>query len=199
MGEWFLTIEPSVLVRFGTWQEILRLPAPPENLQIDSAFWHYARGVALASTGHADRAREERQALNSAINAVPPGISGVLEIAADSLDARIAEAAGNWKEAVEDWKKAVARQDSLPYAEPPTWFYPVRESEGGALLQDRQFAAAETVFREDLRKNPGNPRSLFGLWKALEGEHRAADAARAGQEFERVWQHADVQLSVGAL
>ena len=64
-------------------------------------------------------------------------------------------------------REAVAIQDTLKYGEPPDWFFPVRESLGGALLMSGDATGAEKVFREDLDRNPRNPRSLWGLQQAL--------------------------------
>jgi hypothetical protein len=47
-----------------------------------------------------------------------------------------------------------------------------------------------------LRNNPGNGRSLFGLWKSLEAQGNGVAAARAHAEFDRVWAVADVTLHV---
>jgi tetratricopeptide (TPR) repeat protein len=206
MVEMFIPIQAAVLLRFRLWDQVIALPAPDPNLKIATAFWHYARGAAFAGSGNLDRARAESQALETAIHALPAGANygfnpaaSVFSIASNSLDARIAEAAGNRKSAIESWKKAVAAQDTLAYDEPPDWFYPVRESLGGTLLRDGQFAAAEAVFREDLERNPANPRSLFGLARALEAEHRQGEAAWARAEFERGWRYADVRLTVGDL
>jgi len=206
MVEWYLTVRPNVLVRFGRWQEILRHPMPEKNLQMAQAFWRYARGVAYASTGQIGRAQAERQALLAAIAALPPATpfgynsaATVLGIAADCIAARIAEKGGHWAEAIAVWKKAVALQDSLAYDEPADWFYPIRESLGGALLRGGQYMAAEAVFREDLTKNPRNPRSLFGLEKALEGQHRTREAAWVRMAFDRAWRDADVKLTVAGL
>ena len=84
--------------------------------------------------------------------------SRVLKVAAPALEARLAK---DDRAAIEHWKRAVAAEDALNYDEPPTWYYPVRESLGGALLRTGQPAEAETVFREDLKRNPRNGRSLF--------------------------------------
>ena len=64
----------------------------------------------------------------------------------------------------------------MVYHEPPDWYYPMRESLGAAFLLAGQPAEAEKVFRDDLSRNPRSPRSLFGLWKALEAEQKPADA-----------------------
>jgi hypothetical protein len=85
-------------------------------------------------------------------------------------------------------------QDALPYSEPPDWYYPVRESLGGELARDTQYAEAEKVFRADLKRNPGNPRSLFGLFEALTAQNKA-DAARPVQkQFEEAWKYAEGKL-----
>jgi tetratricopeptide (TPR) repeat protein len=77
-----------------------------------------------------------------------------LDLAAAILDARIANARGEHEQAIKYWEKAVQIEDGLYYGEPPEWFYPVRESLGGALLLNRQAARAEAVFRSDLEQCP---------------------------------------------
>jgi len=47
--------------------------------------------------------------------------------------------------------------------------------------------AAEAVFREDLEKNPRNPRSLWGLQHALKAQDRNSDAWFVEQEFHKSW------------
>ena len=58
-------------------------------------------------------------------------------------------------------------QDALGYDEPPSWYYPVRETLGAELLASKKPAQAEAVYRADLKRNPDNPRSLFGLAESL--------------------------------
>ncbi len=93
------------------------------------------------------------------VNATGP----VLALAGAELSARIAEARVDMPDAIASWRDAVALQDAIPYDEPPDWYYPIRESLDGAMLRAGHYAQAELVFREDLRRNPRNPRSLFGL------------------------------------
>jgi len=57
---------------------------------------------------------------------------------------------------------------------------------------------ARTVFEDDLRRNPNNPRSLFGLSVVLD----RTDARRAAQvnaAFRHAWSHADTHLSLNDL
>jgi Flp pilus assembly protein TadD len=93
-------------------------------------------------------------------------------------------------------REAVSVQDSLKYGEPPDWFFPVRESLGAALLMNGDTAGAEKVFREDLDRNPRNPRSLFGLQQALKSEGRTYDADFAEKQFRTSWKDMGTQLKV---
>src|SRR5438128_7509694 len=50
MLEGFLTITPLMLVRFNRWSDIEKLPQPDPKLFGINAIWHFARGIAYAST-----------------------------------------------------------------------------------------------------------------------------------------------------
>jgi tetratricopeptide (TPR) repeat protein len=206
MTEGFLTYSLLVPVRFRKWQDIPAVPASDSKLPLMTATWHFARGMAAASTGKISEVEAERKAFASAVEQIPgtqtfgyDSAKTVMQIPAAMLDAQIAEGRGDRKAAIECWKKAVAVQDGLAYNEPPDWYYPVRESLGGALLRDGQAGEAEKVFRDDLARNPRNGRSLFGLWQSLMAQNKTADAEWAHTEFEAAWKNADSQLSVGDL
>ena len=204
MVEFFLSTPTLVLLRFQRWNDILQAPAPDPNLPITNLTWHFARGVAYAATGDRQNAETERKAFASAEKALPADTlfsatnkSGpVLRLAATVLDARIAAAKGERKQAVAYWRKAVAAQDALAYDEPPAWYFPVRESLGGVLLLDGQYGEAEKVFREDLKRNPRNGRSLFGLLESLKAQKKMVDAGWVQKELAAAWQNADTQLRV---
>ena len=122
-----------------------------------------------------------------------------LDLAEHILDARIAAAKGDHDQAVKDWEKGVEIEDTLNYGEPPEWFYPVRESLGAALLRNGQAERAEGVFRADLEQYPRNPRSLFGLLRALEAQNKSANLEEIRKEFEAAWKNADVTLEISNL
>ena len=198
-----------VLCRFGRWHDILARPAPKpsgdEPMRI--AFWHYARGLAFAGIKDFTGALKERQTVADAQKtlAVAPvtgfynGSKQLLSIAVDVLDARIALARGKPAAAVPLLVHAVKVQDGLLYIEPPDWYYPVRESLGAAFLRAGDPKGAEHAFRDDLARNPRNPRSLFGLAEALKAEGDPADASWVQRAFARGWQNADTQLSIDDL
>jgi hypothetical protein len=86
------------------------------------------------------------------------------------------------------------REDQLRYAEPPDWFVPARHALGAVLLRDKQAAAAEKVYREDLRRWPDNGWSLHGLARTLDVLGRKAEAAAVNERFKEVWKRADVKI-----
>ena len=210
MIESMMTMQTAVLLRFGRHDEILALTEPPANRPVMRAWYHFSRGVALARTGKALEANEERGALTRSITQVPDsalfGGTGlesakhILGLAATVLDARIAWAEGKKAASIAAWKKAVAESDRVAYDEPPVWFYPIRESLGAALLLDNQAAEAERIFRDDLVKHARNARSLFGLHESLMKQGKSADAAWVQQQFADAWKDADVpRLTLDAL
>ncbi|MBI3667150.1 MAG: hypothetical protein HY236_13165 [Acidobacteria bacterium] len=192
-------------LRFHRWGEILSAPAPRWKTPITTAVEHFARGMAYAGTGKPAQAEAERNALSAALKDVPPDAkvdqnyaASLLDLAGLVLGARIAAARGDRKKAIEHWRKAVEANDRQAYSEPPEWYYPVRESLGGALLLDGQYTEAEKVFRADLERNPRNGRSLFGLWESLKRQGKTTAAEWVRWEFEAAWK-SDVQLRVEEL
>jgi tetratricopeptide (TPR) repeat protein len=111
----------------------------------------------------------------------------------------MASESGDRTSAIRLWSAAVQIQDRLVYDEPPAWYYPVRESLGGEYLRSKNFTEAEKVFRRDLQINPNNPRSLFGLSEALQGQGKGGEAGALRQRFDTTFKGADIQLSVGSL
>jgi TolA-binding protein len=71
----------------------------------------------------------------------------------------------------------------------------VRQALGAVLLQFGRAADAEQVYRDDLKRNPGNGWSLFGLAQSLRAQGKTAEAARVDESFRKAWAQADVTLA----
>jgi tetratricopeptide (TPR) repeat protein len=114
------------------------------------------------------------------------------------LEARIAAASNNLDSAIRAWEKAVAAEDALSYDEPADWFYPTRESLGAAYFRARRFVEADRTFREDLERNPDNPRSLFALWQMVGAASEPDDPMTLllRRRFRDAWTDADVELKL---
>jgi tetratricopeptide (TPR) repeat protein len=201
--EFFHTIPLLALTQFAKWGAILAEPQPKASLQFSNAIWHYARGVAQARQGKIELATAESNALKSLLqtdrilfldgNDYPA--STVLSIADQLLSGEIAMAAADHTTAVIAFEKAVTAQDSLPYTEPPFWYYPSRQSLGEALLKSGDNDAAESTYREDLKRYPRNGWSMFGLIQSLEAQGKTVEAAKVRAKFDNVWFRSDVTLS----
>jgi tetratricopeptide (TPR) repeat protein len=207
--EGFMTIPVAVEIRFHHWNELLKMPAPDPAMKTATVFWHFGHGLALAGTGKVAEAEAEYKIIAEAEAATPPDVifqmpinnkaKDIMKIAEDVLGAKIALAKKDSSGAIAQLRDAVAIQDKLNYGEPPDWFYPVRENLGGALLMSGDVQGAEKVFREDLDRNPRNPRSLWGLHQALLQQKRDYDAGFVQKEFEASWKGGAGALKVDDL
>jgi tetratricopeptide (TPR) repeat protein len=193
-------------VRFGLWQELLALPAPNPKLTGLTGGFLYGRTVALAATGRTAEARAtlaQLQGLAGAVSADAPAgqntIKDVLAVAIPVAAARIAAAEQRAPDAVTLLRQAVAAEDRLAYDEPGDWFFPARHLLGAELLRSGAAAEAESVYREDLRRNPRNGWSLYGLAAALHAEGKVRAAAEVSRQFDDAWKHADLSLESSAL
>jgi tetratricopeptide (TPR) repeat protein len=191
------------LARFGRWDEVLRHPAPPQDWRYTSGVWRYARGLAWNAKGQAADAARELRELEAILQDVPAERTigfffrarNVLQLAANVLAGEIAARAGDTATAERLLRAAVAEQDTHWFSEPPPWYFPVRQALGAALLQAGRAGDAEQVYREDLRRNPGNGWSLFGLAQSLRAQGKTAEAAQIDESFRKAWAQADVTLS----
>ena len=196
--ESFRPVRLYTLARFGRWEDVLREPAPPQELRFTRGMWHHVRGVARARSGHLRDAFAELDSLTAIAAATPPeqviGINSaatLLEIARQLLLGEIA-AVEQPGEAVGFLENALRLEDGLTYDEPPPWYAPVRQTLGRVLLAWDQPEEAERVYREELRRFPNNGWSLFGLAQALEAQGRTHEAEQVRTQAHAAWSAADI-------
>jgi tetratricopeptide (TPR) repeat protein len=174
---------------------VLAMQDPGEAFPFVRAMWRYARGIALARSNRLDEARAEAAAI-AALEArkditypedIAPAVAGVLQIARLVVEGRIAEAEGDDAAAVEAYRKAVAVEDTLPYLEPPYWYYPVRQSLGAALMRAKKPADAQEVFQTALARVPNNGWALYGLMQAQQALGDEASMIETQKRFKEAW------------
>lgn len=190
-------------VRFGRWDEILRLEQPDERLVYANGIWRYARAITFVRKGKSAQAKTEWEALQkiandqSIENEKILGINGmphVLKIAALVVEGEIEAAAKNYPQAIAALKEALQLEDALLYQEPYDWHHPVRQVLGDVLLESGDAAQAEKYFREDLYLFANNGWSLTGLARALELQGKAKEAKATRVALKESFARADVQL-----
>lgn len=190
---------PHVLVRFGKWHEILELPEYPEARHISRVMRRYARSIANSALGRVDAARDEMAAFEREAAKVPTewtiGFNpahAVFPMARKMMEGELTFREGKHDVAFAALRAAVEMEDALLYDEPPSWLQPVRHALGALLMAAGRYAEAETVYRDDLAKNPKNGWALLGLEKArrMQGDtHGLDDLVR---QRKLAWKRADV-------
>ena len=201
MGEPFAAVPFLEMTRFAKWKDVLATPAPASQMPYVQAVYHYARGMALATTGDAPGAQKEYDAFADWRSKVPadftwgftPG-SQILDVEANLFSARMARARGDSAGEIDLLRKAVAGYDQILYDEPADFFYPVRETLGAALIRVNKHGEAISVFRDELKLHPNSGRALFGLVLALKVDGNLLDIEVAQKALQSSWSHADIPL-----
>ena len=200
--EFFHTVPLLSYVRFGKWEEILNYSTPAPEFKYSLGIYHYARGIALSTLGRKEDALKElsyikplkdTQEISNLVKAGQPSRK-LLEIAENLLQGQIDFMEGDFEASINNFKKAVALQDDLPYTEPPFWYYPTRQSLGRVLIEAGKLEEAEAVFKKDLEGYPRNGWSMFGLYKVLEIQGKTEEAKQYKDKFDIIWQLSDIEL-----
>jgi tetratricopeptide (TPR) repeat protein len=200
--EYFAPTVLYTLARFSKWDEILRQPAPPEDLRYTTGVWRYVRGLAYTARGELDSAGLERDSLAAIAAAIPAEqmlnlntARSVLAVAEAHLAGEMAAKEGRIDVAAKRLKQAIAAEDEMTYAEPPEWYLPIRQRLGAVLLAAGRPAQAEKAFREDLVHRPENGWSLYGLAQSLRAQNKNEAATQIETRFQKAWRTADVKLA----
>ena len=188
------------LVRFGRWKEVLDEPAPPAELPMPTLLHHYARARALAALGRLDEAEGEAATMEKIAASLPKGAvagftpgAAYASVAIDLARGDLACRRGKSADGLARLRKAVAAHDGFPYAEPPDWYYPPRQTLAAWLLRAKKSAEAQKVLEEDLKKNPDNGWALSGMREALRAQKRPTAAVDA--RLATSWSAADTKVA----
>jgi tetratricopeptide (TPR) repeat protein len=200
--ETFLSQPFFVLVRFGMWDEMLAEPKPDIESQFMTGIWHYGRALAFVNTCRLAETRRELRPLTTARKAMGEvehyigfgTAATLLTIAEEIVLGELAYAEGYTLEGLAHLERAVRLEDGLRYNEPPDWYFPVRHLLGAMLLDAGRPNEAEVVYAADLRRNPENGYSLFGLRLALEQQGKPEDALTVVKRFDSAWADATHKL-----
>ncbi|MCA9285878.1 MAG: hypothetical protein KDA22_11715 [Phycisphaerales bacterium] len=199
LADAFMPTTLHVLIRFGKWEAILEEPEPESYRLLSRAMRHYARGIALANLHRTDEARAELAAFNALADRMDETwlvgnnpVPTVLPLARSMFEGELAFHEGRHEDAFAALRRGVAAEDLLVYDEPPGWMQPVRHALGALLIADGQFAEAESVYREDLRRHPNNGWSVVGLQQALRGQDKVAEAEALDSALATAFPRADV-------
>lgn len=181
--------------QFSAPDEILKLPAPPQDLVLVRVMYHYARAVAQAARHDAPAAQHEIDTLAALENGadfkpfdawgVPA--KAITQTARLIAMARLAEAQGDLSGAAGALEQAVDVEEALAYTEPAYWYYPVRQSLGAVRLRQGRLDEAEKALRASLVRVRNNGWALAGLAEVYRQRGDAGAEASARQALKRTW------------
>ncbi|MEX0404109.1 hypothetical protein ABGN05_00375 [Aquibium sp. LZ166] len=188
-------------------EQVMALPEPPGAPPYVKAMWHYARGAALVGMKDLAGAAAEADAIArlaaetdwSMLDAWGVPARPVLGVAEKVVRARIAQAEGDRAKAIEHWRAAAETEDTIPYMEPPFWYYPVRQSLGAALLNQGDVEAAANEFGAALKHARGSAWALYGLKEAAKARGDAAAEKEAETELVKSWRGDPALLTLDRL
>lgn len=195
---WVQPIKASpyyAMAQFADPADILATEDPGDAMPFLHGAWHYARGEAYVKTGDLDAAMGEVAAISKVIaemdmsdltNGGVPALD-VLNIARLTVIARAAAAEGKLETAIEAMEEATALQETLPYTEPPYWYYPSKQTLASLLLQAGHTERAEQLFIETLAASPNNAWVLYGLAESYKAQGDKKAAKYAGALFKDAW------------
>ncbi|KAL4893909.1 hypothetical protein BDV59DRAFT_192717 [Aspergillus ambiguus] len=183
--EFFLSVRVHVLIRFGLWEDLKRLPVPADKKLycVTVAITHYGKAIAWAATGNLAEADRERDLYYAASKRVPvtrvifPNkVVDTLKVASAMVDGELEYRRGNYDVAFASLRRAVHEEDNLLYAEPWGWMVPARHAYAALLVEQGRVAEAAEVYAEDLgftdrlagtHRHPNNAWALHGYHECL--------------------------------
>jgi tetratricopeptide (TPR) repeat protein len=204
LNETFRSQPIFVMTRFGMWDELLKVEKPFMRAQFMTGIWHYGRALAHLHKGNMSEAEKEMASLSSLVDKMTegqPGYSnfedagGLLTIALQVVEGEMASKKGDYDKAVFHLSSAARMEDSLAYNEPPSWYFPTRHILGAILLDAGRPVEAEVVYWDDLKHNPENAYSLYGIYQALTAQKKDALAEEFMNRYNKMWANSDVKLT----
>ncbi len=184
------------LVRFGRFGDIQTMGERPAG-DIPAGMWDFAHGYAALRAGNSQSAREYVDRMTSTINTSTAVFKFhtakvLLGALAAILEGEMQRTSGNMKGAIAAFERAVALDDAIVIDDPEPLPFPARHWLGAALLDAKQFADAERVYREDLERHPHNGWSLVGLQQALTQQGKSS--SEVDGDFRSSWARADTPI-----
>jgi tetratricopeptide (TPR) repeat protein len=210
--EGYLTMKQHVLVRFGKWREIIaqKLPQDQQLYCSNVAMMHYAKAVAHSALGNVGEAEAEKALFMTAKTCVPESrrvhnntVVDLLGVAEEMLNGELEYRKGNYEAGFAHLRRAVERDDALPYDEPWGWMQPARHALGALLLEQGHIEEAEAVYRSDLGldgklsracQHPDNLWSLHGLHECLTRRGEKIEAALIKQRLDLAVARAEIPI-----
>ncbi len=183
------------MTQYASPAAVLALTTKPTELAYVEAMRHYARAVAHARTGEQEgyaaeiaamqRLKSDPQMQTMIDNGFPA--PDIIELSIHVAQGRHSYAMGKYDEAAMHYRAAQEIEKTIPYTEPPYWYYPVAQSLGAALFKAGRYKDAQAAFREALFQAPNNGWALYGLSRTEAKLGNGLEARAAKEALAKVW------------
>ncbi|TRX38703.1 hypothetical protein FNW52_01265 [Flavobacterium sp. ZT3R18] len=204
----YYVIPYFVAVKFGKWDEILKMKLVSDTLKYPVAVAHYAKGMAYL--GKKDFAKAKGEFVRLEVLSYDKSLEKmtiweinsmhtIVEIATKVLKSEILASERNYTQSILLLQKAVVLEDGLNYNEPPDWFFSVRHHLGAIQIEAGRYNDAIKTYEEDLKRFPKNGWAYHGLKLAYEKRNNKAKVQEIEQLISRSWATADVKITTSRI
>ncbi|SDB25405.1 hypothetical protein SAMN03097699_0322 [Flavobacteriaceae bacterium MAR_2010_188] len=199
----YYSIPYYVYVKFGKWEEILKMNNEDSSLIYPEAVRNYARGMAFLGRNDVVAAKKELKSLENFANDASlkditiweiNSVDVLLQIAKRVLKAEILARELNFDESISLLNEAVIIEDGLNYNEPPDWFFSVRHTLGAIQIEAEKYNDAIVTFEEDLVRLPKNGWALHGLKLAYTKLNDQNKASQIDERLKTIWANSDTKI-----
>lgn len=192
-----------VFVRFGKWEELMKITAPGKAQIFGNIMYHFGRGMALAAQSKFPEAVQELNELiyfmkDTSLHIPFAPFSPAMDAAKVSkniLVGTITLQQGKFNEAIDAFKEAVTIEENMVYNEPRDWLLNPKHYLGNAYIKAGRFDEAIKTFQKDLQNNKENGWALFGIWQSLSAQKKTIEAATMLVRFKKAFDKSDIKLS----
>ena len=190
-------------VRFGNWDNLLKMPPPDPSMIYANLLYHFGRGMAFSHQKKITEGKNELKQLqqimkdSSLLIPLTPfsaAIEGAI-VAKNILSGTIALEEKKYNEAIAAFEEAVRIEEKMVYNEPRDWMLNPKHYLGNALITAGKLPDAKKIFEKDLKNNNENGWALFGLWQVLKTVKKNAEAAKMLERFNKSFAKADIKLT----
>jgi len=204
----FYMIPYYVDVKFGRWDDILKMKLDENTLKYPLLVTHYAKGMAYLGKKDLNNAKLELDKLEKL--AKDEGLKEMkiweinsaytlAQIARRVLKGEILASEGNFDESIRLLKQAVDIEDSLNYQEPPDWFFSVRHHLGAVQIEAGKYSDAILTYEEDLKRLPKNGWAHQGLKLAYEKMNNREKVKQVEELIKKSWATADIKIKTSRI
>lgn len=204
----YYVIPYFVAVKFGKWDEILKVKLVSDTLKYPKAISHYARGMAYLGKNNLRMAKAEflkldvltkDKSLEKMTIWEINSMSSIVQIASKVLKAEILASERDYSQSINLLQKALVIEDGLNYNEPPDWFFSVRHHLGAIQIEAGRYEDAIKTFEEDLKRLPKNGWAHHGLKLAYQKLNNKAKVQEMEKLIAKSWATADVKITTSRI